>query len=39
MTNDSIVLLSLNFAAILYKIFFRFRSLQLNEQAMACIVF
>ncbi len=38
MTNDSIVLLSLNFAAgaILYKIYFRFRLLQLNEQAMAC---
>jgi hypothetical protein len=36
MTNDSIVLLSHNFAAILYKIYFRFRLLQLNEQAMAC---
>jgi hypothetical protein len=35
MTNDSNVLLSLNFAAILYKIYFRFRLLQLNEQAMA----
>ncbi len=36
MTNDSIVLLSLNFDAILHKIYFLFRLLQLNEQTMAC---
>ncbi len=44
MTNDSNrlqtvvidVILSLNFAAILHKIYFLFRLLQLNEQSMAC---